>query len=29
MEVKNVACNGNLSERCNHPLLPQGIRGLL
>ena len=29
MEVKNLACNENLSKRCNHPLLPKGIRGLL
>ena len=28
MEVKNLAWNENLSKRCNHPLLPQGIRGL-
>ena len=27
MEVKNLAWNENLSKRCNHPLLPQGIRG--
>ena len=26
MEVKNLAWNENLSKRCNHPLLPQGIR---
>ena len=29
MEVKNVAWNDNLSKRCNHPLLPQGIRRLI
>ena len=29
MEIKNFAWNENLSERCNHPLLPQGIRGLI
>ena len=29
MEVKNLAWNENLSKRCNDPLLPQGIRGLL
>ena len=29
MEVKNVAWNENLSKRCNHPLLPKGIRGLI
>ena len=29
MEVKNHAWNENLSKRCNHPLLPQGIRGLI
>ena len=28
MEVKNLAWNENLSKRCNHPLLPRGIRGL-
>ena len=28
IEVKNLAWNENLSKRCNHPLLPQGIRGL-
>ena len=27
MEVKNLAWNENLSKRCNHPLLPKGIRG--
>ena len=26
MEVKNLACNENQSKRCNHPLLPEGIR---
>ena len=29
MEVKNLAWNENLSKRCNHPLLPQGIRCLI
>ena len=29
MEVKNLACNKNLSKRSNHPVLPQGIRGLI
>ena len=29
MEVKNLACNENVSKRCNHRLLPQGIRGLI
>ena len=29
MEVKNLAWNENLSKRCNHLLLPQGIRGLI
>ena len=29
MEVKNLAWNENLSVRCNHPLLPKGIRGLI
>ena len=29
MEVKNLAWNENLSKRCNHPLLPHGIRGLI
>ena len=29
MEVKNLAWNENLSKCCNHPLLPQGIRGLI
>ena len=29
MEVKNLAWNENLSKRCNHALLPQGIRGLI
>ena len=29
MEVKNLAWNENLSKRCNHSLLPQGIRGLI
>ena len=29
MEIKNLAWIENLSKRCNHPLLPQGIRGLI
>ena len=29
MEVKNLAWNENLNKRCNHPLLLQGIRGLI
>ena len=29
MEVKNLSWNENLSKRCNHPLLPQSIRGLI
>ena len=29
MEVKNLAWSENLSKRCNHPLLPRGIRGLI
>ena len=29
MEIKNLAWNENLRKRCNHPLLPQGIRGLI
>ena len=29
MEVKNLAWNENLSKRCNHPLLPPGITGLI
>ena len=29
MEIKNLSCNEDLSKRCNHPLLPQGIRGLI
>ena len=29
MEVKNFALNQNISKRCNHPLLPQGIRRLI
>ena len=28
MEGKNLVWNENLSKRCNHSLLPQGIRGL-
>ena len=29
MKIKNLAWNENLSKRCNHPVLPQGIRGLI
>ena len=29
MKIKNLALSKNLSKRCNHPLLPQGIRGLI
>ena len=29
MEVKNIAWSENLSKRCNHPLLPKGIRRLI
>ena len=29
MEVKNLAWNENQSKRCNHLLLPKGIRGLI
>ena len=29
MKVKNLARNENLSKRCNHSLLPKGIRGLI
>ena len=29
MEVKILAWNENLSKRCNHPLLPKDIRGLI
>ena len=29
MKVKNLAGNENLSKRCNHPLLPKCIRGLV
>ena len=29
MGIKNLAWNENLSKHCNHPLLPQGIRGLI
>ena len=28
MEVKNLAWNVNQSKRCDHPILPKGIRGL-
>ena len=27
MEVKNLAWNENQNKRCNHQLLPKGIRG--
>ena len=29
MEVTNLAWNENQNKRCNHPLLPKGIRGLI
>ena len=29
MEVKNLAWNENQRKRCNHPLLPKGIRELI
>ena len=29
MEVKIITWNENLSKRCNRPLLPKGIRGLI
>ena len=29
MEVRNLAWNEQLCKRCNHPLLRQGIRGLI
>ena len=29
MEVKNLAWNENQSKRCNHHLLPKGIRVLI
>ena len=29
MKVTNLAWNENLSKRCNHLLLPRGIRGLI
>ena len=29
MEAINRAWNENLSKRCNHDLLPHGIRGLI
>ena len=29
MKVKNLAWNENQNKRCNHPLLPKGIRGLI
>ena len=29
MEVNNLTLNENRSKRCNHPLLPKGIRGLI
>ena len=29
MEINNLGWNENLSKRCNHPLLRQGIRRLI
>ena len=29
IKVKNLVWYENLSKRCNHPLLPQGSRGLI
>ena len=29
MKLKNLAWNENLSKRCNHPVLPRGMRGLI
>ena len=29
MEVKNLAWNESQNKRCNHQLLPKGIRGLM
>ena len=29
MKIKNLSWNENLSKRCNHPLLPQGITALI
>ena len=29
MEIQNLAWNENHNKRCNHPLLPKGIRGLI
>ena len=29
IEIKNLASNENLGERCNHPIVSQGIRGLI
>ena len=29
MKIKYLAWNENQSKRCNHPLLPKGIRGLI
>ena len=29
INIKNLAWDENISERCNHPLLPKGIRGLI
>ena len=29
IKVKNLAWNENQNKRCNHPLLPKGIRGLI
>ena len=29
MQINNLALNENLGKRCNHPLLPKGIRKLI
>jgi len=29
MEVKNISWNGNKTNKRNHPLLPQSLRGLI
>ena len=29
LKIKNLAWNESISKRCNHPLLPQVIRGLI
>ena len=29
IEVKNLAWNETISKRCNHPILSQGIIGLI